>query len=602
MGAGIVATVLAENVTKEKTKILKLKQEIQDLKNKEIELDLFYAWAKQAISNRIDLKNNNDHLWVTPAELCSTFPEDKLYAILAPEPFPIEKQLPGASEKKSNFKLVLNPKKPIEVILVNQYPERNEPNVQSMSVESANLLLPSTSRTDTSTDKLNEKPNEDTEEQDEDIEEHEDYSDQEEQEDENEDIGGKAEDKDEAMEEDDSNDNDESKVTSDTDSTEQEEKIEDVGGKADEVMEEDNLNEVALLNESCETNDLNVISAPVGVSADSPALSTTTDASEGKSNENEDTEEQDEDIEENEDYADQEKQEDENEDIGGKAEDKDGAMEEDDSNDNDESKVTSDTDSTEQEEKIEDVGGKADEVMEEDNLNEVALLNESCETNDLNVISAPVGVSADSPALSTTTDASEGKSNENEDTEEQDEDIEENEDYADQEKQEDENEDIGGKAEDKDGAMEEDDSNDNDESKVTSDTDSTEQEEKIEDVGGKADEVMEEDNLNEVALLNESCETNDLNVISAPVGVSANLPGPLTTTDASEGKSNENEDTKEQDEDLEEHEEESEDVGGKAQDKDEAMEKDDLDGNDKFKVTTAQPKKQSLHRKAAQQK
>uniref|UniRef100_T1JZQ6 Uncharacterized protein n=1 Tax=Tetranychus urticae TaxID=32264 RepID=T1JZQ6_TETUR len=46
----------------------------------------------------------------------------------------------------------------MKVSLLIQYPETNEPHVQSMSVDdSANLLLPSTSTTDTSTDKSNEK-------------------------------------------------------------------------------------------------------------------------------------------------------------------------------------------------------------------------------------------------------------------------------------------------------------------------------------------------------------------------------------------------------------------------------------------------------------
>ncbi|XP_015781134.1 transcription factor E2F4 [Tetranychus urticae] len=205
--------------TREKTEeLLKLKEELIDLENTEMEIDQHFSWAKQSILNILDEKNNKVNLWVEHKDLCNSFPDDTLLSIRGPAGLQVEVHLPESklvepSAKKTRLHLKSR-NGPIEVSLVNQYPETNEPNVISMTVdESANLLLPSTSRTDTSTDKSNEKPNEDLEDQDVDLEEHEDYSDQEEQEDENEDIGGKAEDKDEAMEEDDSDDNNKSKVT-----------------------------------------------------------------------------------------------------------------------------------------------------------------------------------------------------------------------------------------------------------------------------------------------------------------------------------------------------------------------------------------------------
>uniref|UniRef100_T1JR19 E2F/DP family winged-helix DNA-binding domain-containing protein n=1 Tax=Tetranychus urticae TaxID=32264 RepID=T1JR19_TETUR len=183
--------------TREKTEeLLKLKEELIDLENTEMEIDQHLSWAKQSILNILDEKNNKVNLWVEHKDLCNSFPDDTLLSIRGPAGLQVEVHLPESklvepSAKKTRLHLKSR-NGPIEVSLVNLYPETNEPNEQSLHLAH---LFPDT----------DEKPNTDLDDQDVELEEHEDFSDQEEQEDENEDIGGKAEDKDEAMEEDDNN-------------------------------------------------------------------------------------------------------------------------------------------------------------------------------------------------------------------------------------------------------------------------------------------------------------------------------------------------------------------------------------------------------------
>jgi len=65
-------------------KLIDLKEEIKQLKQKEDEIETYYKWCKQSLVNMTDDKTNKQHAYVNDSELYQAFPDQTVLVVQAP--------------------------------------------------------------------------------------------------------------------------------------------------------------------------------------------------------------------------------------------------------------------------------------------------------------------------------------------------------------------------------------------------------------------------------------------------------------------------------------------------------------------------------------
>ncbi|XP_054856853.1 transcription factor E2F4 [Eublepharis macularius] len=102
-------------------KLIELKAEIEDLEQRERELEQQKMWVQQSIRNVSDDVQNNRLAYVTDEDLCKCFAGDTLLAIRAPSGTQLEVPVPEGLNGQKKYQIHLKSTSgPIEVLLVNK--------------------------------------------------------------------------------------------------------------------------------------------------------------------------------------------------------------------------------------------------------------------------------------------------------------------------------------------------------------------------------------------------------------------------------------------------------------------------------------------------
>lgn len=72
------------NSTEVTSRLTQLKSEIKELKNQEAQIDQYYRWCKQSLSNLTDDKTNKLNAYLKDSELLDTFPDKTILVLQAP--------------------------------------------------------------------------------------------------------------------------------------------------------------------------------------------------------------------------------------------------------------------------------------------------------------------------------------------------------------------------------------------------------------------------------------------------------------------------------------------------------------------------------------
>nr|XP_056718630.1 transcription factor E2F4 [Euleptes europaea] len=102
-------------------KLIELKAEIEDLEQRERELEQQKMWVQQSIRNVSDDVQNNRLAYVTDEDLCKCFAGDTLLAIRAPSGTQLEVPVPEGLNGQKKYQIHLKSTSgPIDVLLVNK--------------------------------------------------------------------------------------------------------------------------------------------------------------------------------------------------------------------------------------------------------------------------------------------------------------------------------------------------------------------------------------------------------------------------------------------------------------------------------------------------
>ncbi|XP_042294386.1 transcription factor E2F4 isoform X2 [Sceloporus undulatus] len=102
-------------------KLIELKAEIEDLEQRERELEQQKMWVQQSIKNVTDDVQNSQLAYVTDEDLCKCFPGDTLLAIRAPSGTQLEVPVPEGLNGQKKYQIHLKSTSgPIDVLLVNK--------------------------------------------------------------------------------------------------------------------------------------------------------------------------------------------------------------------------------------------------------------------------------------------------------------------------------------------------------------------------------------------------------------------------------------------------------------------------------------------------
>ncbi|XP_015276718.1 PREDICTED: transcription factor E2F4 [Gekko japonicus] len=102
-------------------KLIELKAEIEDLEQRERELEQQKMWVQQSIRNVSDDVQNNQLAYVTDEDLCKCFAGDTLLAIRAPSGTQLEVPVPEGLNGQKKYQIHLKSTSgPIDVLLVNK--------------------------------------------------------------------------------------------------------------------------------------------------------------------------------------------------------------------------------------------------------------------------------------------------------------------------------------------------------------------------------------------------------------------------------------------------------------------------------------------------
>ncbi|XP_066493900.1 transcription factor E2F4 [Tiliqua scincoides] len=102
-------------------KLIELKAEIEDLEQRERELEQQKMWVQQSIKNVTDDVQNSTLAYVTDEDLCKCFPGDTLLAIRAPSGTQLEVPVPEGLNGQKKYQIHLKSTSgPIDVLLVNK--------------------------------------------------------------------------------------------------------------------------------------------------------------------------------------------------------------------------------------------------------------------------------------------------------------------------------------------------------------------------------------------------------------------------------------------------------------------------------------------------
>ncbi|XP_077166963.1 transcription factor E2F4 [Paroedura picta] len=102
-------------------KLIELKAEIEDLEQRERELEQQKMWVQQSIRNVSDDVQNNRLAYVTDEDLCKCFSGDTLLAIRAPSGTQLEVPVPEGLNGQKKYQIHLKSTSgPIDVLLVNK--------------------------------------------------------------------------------------------------------------------------------------------------------------------------------------------------------------------------------------------------------------------------------------------------------------------------------------------------------------------------------------------------------------------------------------------------------------------------------------------------
>nr|XP_028595546.1 transcription factor E2F4 [Podarcis muralis] len=102
-------------------KLIELKAEIEDLEQRERELEQQKMWVQQSIKNVTDDVQNSRLAYVTDEDLCKCFPGDTLLAIRAPSGTQLEVPVPEGLNGQKKYQIHLKSTSgPIDVLLVNK--------------------------------------------------------------------------------------------------------------------------------------------------------------------------------------------------------------------------------------------------------------------------------------------------------------------------------------------------------------------------------------------------------------------------------------------------------------------------------------------------
>ncbi|XP_078236515.1 transcription factor E2F4 isoform X1 [Pogona vitticeps] len=102
-------------------KLIELKAEIEDLEQRERELEQQKMWVQQSIKNVTDDVQNSQLAYVTDEDLCKCFPGDTLLAIRAPSGTQLEVPVPEGLNGQRKYQIHLKSTSgPIDVLLVNK--------------------------------------------------------------------------------------------------------------------------------------------------------------------------------------------------------------------------------------------------------------------------------------------------------------------------------------------------------------------------------------------------------------------------------------------------------------------------------------------------
>jgi transcription factor E2F4/5 len=106
-----------------------LKNDLADLKEKELEIDKHKLWVQQSIKNVTDEVTNTRLAFVTHEDICHCFKGDTLLAVQAPSGTQLEVPVPEISQElKKNYQIYLKSQSgPINVLLVNKDTDESEP-------------------------------------------------------------------------------------------------------------------------------------------------------------------------------------------------------------------------------------------------------------------------------------------------------------------------------------------------------------------------------------------------------------------------------------------------------------------------------------------
>ncbi|XP_016851705.1 transcription factor E2F4 [Anolis carolinensis] len=102
-------------------KLIELKAEIEDLEQRERELEQQKIWVQQSIKNVTDDVQNSRLAYITDEDLCKCFPGDTLLAIRAPSGTQLEVPVPEGLNGQKKYQIHLKSTSgPIDVLLVNK--------------------------------------------------------------------------------------------------------------------------------------------------------------------------------------------------------------------------------------------------------------------------------------------------------------------------------------------------------------------------------------------------------------------------------------------------------------------------------------------------
>lgn len=110
-------------------RLVLLKHEIQELEQREKELDQHKLWVQQSIKNVTDDQSNHQMAYVTHEDICRCFKGETLLAVQAPSGTQLEVPIPeGPPTQKKRYQIHLKSHSgPIYVLLVNKDTESTSP-------------------------------------------------------------------------------------------------------------------------------------------------------------------------------------------------------------------------------------------------------------------------------------------------------------------------------------------------------------------------------------------------------------------------------------------------------------------------------------------